>query len=259
MESLAIVPPATLPASIGALAFVNKAIIYDLLFRVAAETPTTISDDPKHLGSAQPIHAPFESWNHVALQPLASQQNGRSGLHDFRHLNLVNFQFVVEMTGVRRVPALDGLRGIAALSVMAFHFNIFFLPQAGLSKFVPFLNRAYLAVDLFFLLSGFVMAHVLWAPTCGELAYALAGVCAGAIRAPLSSVRHYDIGDGGFGVPIPYADRGIVLLFSIAGTPAAHVTTVGFWPELELSILVNQYRSRSLYLFYLLCPPAFDR
>ncbi len=64
------------------------------------------------------------------------------------------------MAGARRVPSLDGLRGIAALAVMAFHFNIFFLPQAGLSTIMPFLNRAYLAVDLFFLLSGFVMAHV---------------------------------------------------------------------------------------------------
>jgi peptidoglycan/LPS O-acetylase OafA/YrhL len=42
---------------------------------------------------------------------------------------------------------------------MLFHFSIFFLPQAKLFA-VPFLDRAYLAVDLFFLLSGFVMAHV---------------------------------------------------------------------------------------------------
>ena len=65
-----------------------------------------------------------------------------------------------EMGGAGRVPSLDGLRGIAALAVMAFHFNLFFLPQAGLSTIVPLVNRAYLAVDLFFLLSGFVMAHV---------------------------------------------------------------------------------------------------
>lgn len=39
---------------------------------------------------------------------------------------------------------------------MAFHFNLFFLPQAGL----PFVVRAYLAIDLFFLLNGFVMAPV---------------------------------------------------------------------------------------------------
>ncbi len=64
------------------------------------------------------------------------------------------------MQRARRVSSLDGLRGVAAILVMAFHFNIFFLPQARLSAVVPFLGRAYLAVDLFFLLSGFVMAHV---------------------------------------------------------------------------------------------------
>jgi len=55
-----------------------------------------------------------------------------------------------------RIRGLDGLRGLAAIAVMLFHFNLFFLPQAH----VPFVGRAYLAVDLFFLLSGFVMAHV---------------------------------------------------------------------------------------------------
>ena len=64
------------------------------------------------------------------------------------------------MISGKRIPALDGLRGIAAIAVMLFHFNIFFLPQARLSDIVPLLGRAYLAVDLFFLLSGFVMAHV---------------------------------------------------------------------------------------------------
>ena len=52
------------------------------------------------------------------------------------------------------------MRGIAAIAVMLFHFNDFFLPQAHLSDIVPLLGRAYLAVDLFFLLSRFVMAHV---------------------------------------------------------------------------------------------------
>jgi len=64
------------------------------------------------------------------------------------------------MSCVKRIPSLDGLRGIAAIAVVLFHFNIFFLPQARLSGIVPFLGLAYLAVDFFFLLSGFVMAHV---------------------------------------------------------------------------------------------------
>jgi hypothetical protein len=49
----------TLPAAIGALAFHNKAAAYDLLFRTAAETLTTIAADPKHLGGIQ-RHFPEE-------------------------------------------------------------------------------------------------------------------------------------------------------------------------------------------------------
>jgi peptidoglycan/LPS O-acetylase OafA/YrhL len=63
-----------------------------------------------------------------------------------------------------RIASLDGLRGIAAVGVMLFHFNYFFLPQAALTRMLPFtqpiLGHAYLGVDLFLLMSGFVMAHV---------------------------------------------------------------------------------------------------
>jgi peptidoglycan/LPS O-acetylase OafA/YrhL len=64
------------------------------------------------------------------------------------------------MNYATRIPCLDGLRGVAALAVMLFHFNIFFLPQARLTDIAPFVSRSYLAVDFFFLLSGFIMAHV---------------------------------------------------------------------------------------------------
>jgi peptidoglycan/LPS O-acetylase OafA/YrhL len=68
------------------------------------------------------------------------------------------------MSYATRIPCLDGLRGVAALGVMLFHFNIFFLPQARL----PFVGRAYLAVDFFFLLSGFILAHVYGAPLAAD-------------------------------------------------------------------------------------------
>jgi peptidoglycan/LPS O-acetylase OafA/YrhL len=68
------------------------------------------------------------------------------------------------LSATNRIASLDGLRGIAAVGVMIFHFNYFFLPQAALTNMLPFmrpiLNHAYLGVDLFFLMSGFVMAHV---------------------------------------------------------------------------------------------------
>jgi peptidoglycan/LPS O-acetylase OafA/YrhL len=60
----------------------------------------------------------------------------------------------------KRIPCLDGLRGVAAIAVMLFHFNLFYLPQALLSDVVPLVTRAYLGVDLFYMLSGFVMADV---------------------------------------------------------------------------------------------------
>src|SRR5256712_5626614 len=41
----------TLPARIAAIAYQNKAVVYDLLFRAAAETVLTIAADPKHLGA----------------------------------------------------------------------------------------------------------------------------------------------------------------------------------------------------------------
>lgn len=49
---------------------------------------------------------------------------------------------------------LDGLRGIAALMVLAHHLELILLGQP------LFFGHGYLAVDFFFLLSGFVVAHV---------------------------------------------------------------------------------------------------
>src|SRR5262245_62523704 len=38
----------TLPTEIGAIAFHNKAVIYDLLFKASSETMLTIAADPRH-------------------------------------------------------------------------------------------------------------------------------------------------------------------------------------------------------------------
>jgi Transposase zinc-binding domain/Putative transposase len=52
----------TLPASIGAIAFQNKAAVYDLLFTAAAETLTTIAADPKRLGARIGLTAVLHTW-----------------------------------------------------------------------------------------------------------------------------------------------------------------------------------------------------
>ena len=52
----------TLPAEIAAIAFHNKAVLYDLLFRAASETMLTIAADPKHLGARIGITAVLHTW-----------------------------------------------------------------------------------------------------------------------------------------------------------------------------------------------------
>ncbi len=52
---------------------------------------------------------------------------------------------------------LDGLRGVAALIVVAFHFLE--IHATGDFYVVPFINHGYLAVDFFFVLSGFVIGY----------------------------------------------------------------------------------------------------
>lgn len=52
----------TLPAEIAAIAFTNKALVYDLLFKAAAETMLTIAADPRHLGARFGITAVLHTW-----------------------------------------------------------------------------------------------------------------------------------------------------------------------------------------------------
>jgi Putative transposase/Transposase zinc-binding domain len=52
----------TLPAEIAPIAYQNKAVVYDLLFRTAAETLITIAADPKHLGARIGATAVLHSW-----------------------------------------------------------------------------------------------------------------------------------------------------------------------------------------------------
>ena len=52
----------TLPAEIAAIAFQNKAVIYDLLFKAASETMKIIAGDPKHLGARIGITAVLHTW-----------------------------------------------------------------------------------------------------------------------------------------------------------------------------------------------------
>ncbi len=57
----------TLPEPIAAIAYQNKALVYGLLFRAAAETLRTIAADPKHLGAEIGFFAVLHSWGQNLL------------------------------------------------------------------------------------------------------------------------------------------------------------------------------------------------
>ena len=52
----------TLPAAIADIAYQNKAVIYDALFKASSETLLTIAADPKHLGARIGVTAVLHTW-----------------------------------------------------------------------------------------------------------------------------------------------------------------------------------------------------
>ncbi|MBV8459202.1 MAG: IS91 family transposase, partial [Acetobacteraceae bacterium] len=52
----------TLPAQLAEIAFQNKAVVYDILMRTAAETLRTIAADAKHLGAEIGLIAVLHTW-----------------------------------------------------------------------------------------------------------------------------------------------------------------------------------------------------
>jgi peptidoglycan/LPS O-acetylase OafA/YrhL len=63
-----------------------------------------------------------------------------------------------------RIPALDGLRGLAVLLVMALHYRIAPWPWTGLlgGALYGIARAGWSGVDLFFVLSGFLITGILW-------------------------------------------------------------------------------------------------
>jgi hypothetical protein len=57
----------TVPQEIAAIAYQNKALVYDILFRATAETLRTIAADPKHLGAEIGFIAILHTWGQNLL------------------------------------------------------------------------------------------------------------------------------------------------------------------------------------------------
>src|SRR3954463_15891294 len=115
----------TVPEQIAAIAYQNKRVVYNILFRTTAETLTTIAADPKHLGAQIGCSAVLHTWG----------QN----LHFHPHLHCV-----VPGGG----PSLDGERWVGCRPG-------FFLPLRVLSRlfrrlFLTALQRSFEAGKLKF-------------------------------------------------------------------------------------------------------------
>lgn len=59
-----------------------------------------------------------------------------------------------------QLPSLTSFRGVAALWVVLYHYAAVYFSQLNPSQYSHFVEKGYLAVDLFFMLSGFVLTHV---------------------------------------------------------------------------------------------------
>jgi len=59
----------TLPAKLRDIAYQNKAVVYDLLFKASAETTLTIAADPKHLGARIGFISVLHTWGFRSRPP----------------------------------------------------------------------------------------------------------------------------------------------------------------------------------------------
>jgi hypothetical protein len=58
----------TVPAPVAAIALQNKAIVYDILLKTAAETIRIIGADPRHLGGETGLIAILHTWGSAMTQ-----------------------------------------------------------------------------------------------------------------------------------------------------------------------------------------------
>jgi hypothetical protein len=84
----------TLPAAIANIAYHNKAVIYDMLFKASAETMTTIAADPRHLGARIGITAVLHTWG--------------SAMTHHPHIHMIVPAGGIALDGERWVPCRSG-------------------------------------------------------------------------------------------------------------------------------------------------------
>jgi peptidoglycan/LPS O-acetylase OafA/YrhL len=59
-----------------------------------------------------------------------------------------------------QLPSLTALRGVAAFWVVIYHYSVQCFSSLDVTEYTHIFHKGYLAVDMFFMLSGFVLTHV---------------------------------------------------------------------------------------------------
>ncbi|WP_332687746.1 IS91 family transposase, partial [Devosia sp.] len=125
----------TLPAPIAALAFQNKAELYGLLFRAAAETLATIAGDPKHLGGRIGFTSVLHTWgsamtHHPHLHIIAPGGGLSPDCSRWISCRPGFFLPVRVLSRVFRRLFLEGLAALHAAGRFAFHGELGHLAEA---------------------------------------------------------------------------------------------------------------------------------
>jgi predicted Zn-ribbon and HTH transcriptional regulator len=106
----------TLPAEIAPIAYQNKAVIYDLLLRAAAETLLTIAADTRHLGARIGCTAVLHTWG--------------SAMTHHPHVHMIVPGGGISLDGSRWIPCRPGF--LLPVRVLSRLFRRLFL--AGLAE-----------------------------------------------------------------------------------------------------------------------------
>ena len=107
---------------VGAIAFQNKAAVYAILFRAAADTLRVIAADPRHLGAEIGGLAVLHSWGHALIsvpstEKCSSDSSGatsrwaRMAARNLRDMSVVSSRsrFLVNTVGLRPgAPPVQG-------------------------------------------------------------------------------------------------------------------------------------------------------
>ncbi len=109
----------TLSGLIADIAYQNKRVIYDLLFKASAETMLTIAADPKHLGAKVGFTSVLHSWGSAMTHHLSPgsglRSKPREGTHPYDCSRRRDLDGWIKMGALPAQLPLAGARSLASV------------------------------------------------------------------------------------------------------------------------------------------------